>query len=168
MPFANHVSLQGYLEIGEVRMLSLDGTTVPVLHGYLHSGEFLATHRILITAAPANITLDMLRQYQNGTAGGGGIALEITEEGVRIVPVDPHRPLVAIEGRLLSSPTLGCVVDVKWITFLSLVSADAPLAAEDRLLRELINQWENLSAGEKEQIHALLLAKQKKLRRRSG
>ncbi|MEJ5200613.1 MAG: hypothetical protein WHV66_00155 [Anaerolineales bacterium] len=166
MPFANHVSLQGYLEISEVRMLSLDSTTVPVLHGYLHSGEFLATHRLLITAAPANITLDMLRQHQNGAAGGG-IALEITEGGARLVAVDPNRPLVAVEGRLLSSPTLGCVVDVKWITFLSLVSADAPLTAGDRLLRDLVNQWENLSAGEKEQIHALLLAKQKKQRRRS-
>lgn len=152
MPYANRVNLQGYLEIEKIDVVRLNGKSVPVLHGFLHSGSFLASHRLLITDSPAALTLDLMRKFQDYP--DGQVVLEI--EGQQVdVSVLKGKPLVAVEGRLLSRPNQESVVDVKWITFLSI--APSHLAIQDDRLVEIINRWNEIREADREHVYQFLL-----------
>ncbi|RCK72785.1 MAG: hypothetical protein ANABAC_1319 [Anaerolineae bacterium] len=118
MNYVNHVYLQGYLEILSAQTVQVNGQEVPVLHGLLHTGEFLSTHKLLITNAPAAYVLEMIRDIQDNPPVHQA-ALLIEEGQISILPLMKDKPLVVVEGRLISKPKQESVVDVKWITFLS-------------------------------------------------
>ena len=149
MTYANRVNLQGYLEITEIETVRLDGKTIPVIHGYLHNGEFLSKHRLLITDAPASLTVELLRDYQDRHAEPQ-VSLQIDEEQIRIVPVLQETPLVAIEGRLLSRPNQESVIDVKWITFLSVMPS---AISQDKRLEEIARSWSLIREQDKESVY---------------
>lgn len=144
MGFANRVNLQGYLEIERVEVVTLDGLEVPVIHACLYSGKLLGKHRLLMTNLIAQRVLEALRKKTV-------TSLRMVDEDGTERPLD-SRPLVAIEGRLLTQGRES-VVDVKWITFLSLVPKDIPL---DMRLSRIIACWPKLEEAQRERIYALV------------
>lgn len=152
MPYANRVNLQGYLEIVKVTTIEIDGKTIPVLYGYLHSGDFLAIHKLVISDYPATKTINLIKEFQEQP--NGQALLTISNHQVEITVLD-GKPLVSIEGKLFSFPNQESVIDVQWITFLSL----APLSfhGQDALLMDVIKWWMKIPDVKRKMVHQYLV-----------
>lgn len=148
MTFTNHVILQGYLEILKAEMLRLNGndSEVPVIHARLQTGGFLSSHRLLITNSAGEYLLEILRQMQE--ARGKPVAQIRIDLVNGLLRLD-DRPLVVVEGQLLSRPGQESVVNVKWITLVSSVFG----RDEDLRLREIVSRWNELTPEQKERIY---------------
>lgn len=148
--FANRVNIQGYLEIEQVETLSLNGMTIPVIRAYLYSGKVLEKHRLLITNNTALRLLEVLRSY-NATGAVKMQTTRVGEDGVQ--QLCNMRPLVSIDGRLLTHGQES-VIDVKWITLLSIVPKDVPFL--DRRLSQIVACWAELDEAQRERMYAVL------------
>ena len=151
MALVNLVHLKGYLEIVQAETVSLDGRVVPVLHAYIHTGEILASHRLIITSNTAEFVLNTLRRYQDTGLLNRRDYLEVGEGGTRVLYGD--HPLVMVEGRLLSRRGHESVIEVKWITFLTI---DDGRSDPNTFLQDLLSHWKDLSEAERKRVRALL------------
>ena len=129
MPYANRVNLQGYLEIVKVTTIEIDGKTIPVLCGYLHSGDILAIHKLVISDYPATKTINLIKEFQEQP--NGQALLTISNHQVEVTMLD-GKPLVSIKSEVIflskSRKRDRCTVDYFFIPCTTLISwARGPL-----------------------------------------
>ena len=117
----------------------------------IYTGEILASHRLVITDNTAEFVLNTLRKYQDTSLLNQRDYLEVGEGGTRVLHGD--YPLVMVEGRLLSCRGHESVIEVKWITFLTL---DDGRSGPETFLQDLLSRRNDLSEVERKQVRALL------------
>ncbi|HOD04667.1 MAG TPA: hypothetical protein PKH92_06430 [Anaerolineaceae bacterium] len=151
--FTNRVHLQGFLEIDRAAIRSLgDQVCSPVLWGWLHSGtcETAERHRIVISDRPAVATLEILRRVS--ASPQPEIMLTASLDGAVEAVALNGRPLVSIEGALLSVPGKPAVVDVKWISFLTVALNLPPDGDDYATVRSLGRVWDRLREKDRQQL----------------
>lgn len=147
MRFVNRVLLQGYLEIEQVGDVVLDaasGLSAPIVRGWLWGDPVgLMRHRLIVADQAATALLDILRKTQPI----GSVAMVVLgERQVEIACLD-GKPFVSLEGTLVDG-----IVNVKWITVLSLPEISLLRLLTDPRLRDVVYAWGALSEGERVQI----------------
>ena len=153
--FVNHVNLQGYLEITFVEEVTINSKAIPIIHGILHSGDFLAKHKLLITDYPALSTIEMVRRFQK--IRSGQLMAELSDSRVGKTTNNGF-PLVFVEGELLSSPEQESVVKVRWIYFMSITSNQIDFKDErlDEIVANIANRWWEMSETERQLVYEYL------------
>ncbi|MGB9591073.1 MAG: hypothetical protein ACPL1K_00995 [Candidatus Kryptoniota bacterium] len=155
MVYVNRVNLEGFLEISKVEVVSLDGKAIPVMHGILHDESGVHSHRIIMSDYPAAITLDMMREFQE--IQNGQVLIELGNNEA-MVSIRDGMPLVAIEGKLITTPDHNTVIDVKWIFFLTVPPQQWNLADKrlDSILKNIVNSWWSMTETDRQLVYEYL------------
>jgi len=164
--FTNRVHLQGFLEIDRAAIRSLgEQVCSPVLWGWLYSGasEAAERHRFVISDRPAVATLEILRRVS--TSPQPEILLTASLDGAVEAVALNGRPLVSLEGVLLSIPGKPTVVDVKWISFLSVAPGLPPDGDDYATVRSLGRVWDRLREKDRQQLTEFVRQVETRVRR---
>ncbi len=150
MKFVNRVMLQGYLEVEKVVEVVLDagcGLTSPVVHGWLWTDGGMERHQVVLADKPAIGLLELMRRIN---PAGGSALLRLNGRVFEVAQLD-GKPFVAVEGRLLDG-----VVDVKYVTLLSMPEAGLLRMLTDHRLREIVAMWDEVREADRAHMYRLV------------